>query len=362
MANEVTTNHFPHVVLTPLANSRPTVAALRLLHQELNANAIAIPSRRGNGALGHFRLVVPAAEYLARATVPFVEPTHPGNVPEHAAGATGPQITETNRQFLADSSEYQKYLVTRAALQQQILTAVPSTYTNSLKDDIVGFAEVTPLQILEHLDAAFGKITPNDLEENTARLHREWNPVNSIETLFEQVRLARKFAEAVDPISEKTAIRAMISNLEKTGVFTDALRDWRKRPIEDGTMANFLSDFREAERERIRLSTTIKGAGYHHNASMASKTAPQMAATTTQNPNPRGNTLHYCWTHGLGTNSSHESSTCKTPAEGHRAEATVFNMLGGNNTIHRQRGEKTILPARKEKALASTAINHGEEA
>ena len=58
----------------------------------------------------------------------------------------------------------------------------------------------------------------------------------------------------------------------------------------------------------------------------------------------------------MGRNSEHTSRTCTKPAEGHRREATALNMLGGNNTIRRSRGETAIYkrPERTNRANAAT--------
>ena len=109
--SEIYNTNFPHPTLTPLSNNTPTGATLRILHQELNANAIAVPSIRGNGTLGHLALVTSAANYLLLATVPFIAPVHPGIAPVHAANATGAQITKVNRQFAADGKEHTLYII-----------------------------------------------------------------------------------------------------------------------------------------------------------------------------------------------------------------------------------------------------------
>ena len=38
----------------------------------------------------------------------------------------------------------------------------------------------------------------------------------------------------------------------------------------------------------------------------------------------------YCWTHGFQVGRYHTSETCRTPAEGHKKEATKDNRLGGS--------------------------------
>jgi hypothetical protein len=331
MTTEVSTMNFPHAVLTPLTNQRPTVSALEILRQELNTNAISVPSNRGNGLLGLYALVVSPATYTAAAGINFIPPTNPGVAPVIPAQATGSMITEVNRQFLADNKEFMIYKSTEASLKKLLLEAVPSTYINQLKDKALGFAGVTTLMLIEHLVDTYGTITTDDLDKNMALLHKDWSPTKPIEDLFEQIRVCREFALTNDAISEATAVRAGLSNLEKTGVFTDSIRDWRKLPDAQKTLVNFISHFSLADAERHRIITT-KTAGYHHSA----------AAATTASTGTTTGELFYCWTHGAGHNKEHTSSNCKNPQAGHRCEATLNNMLGGNNLIHRQRGEKQV--------------------
>lgn len=87
-------HQFPLPVLTALSNEQPTPQTLLLLHQELNTTAISLPSVRGDGELGHFALVVPAADYLAASTnIPFVPPVRPGVAPIILPNATAAVIT-----------------------------------------------------------------------------------------------------------------------------------------------------------------------------------------------------------------------------------------------------------------------------
>lgn len=334
---ENVTNNFPHVVLTSLPNERPTRLSLRLLQMEVNSNAVSVPSNRGNGALGHLAIVVSDATYqVASSNIPFIAPPHPGAAPNHNVQPTsGPIIAEINRQFIADLAEYRTYYNTEAAIKQQIIAAVPSTFINEVRDDMLGFATVSVLKILTHLHTTYGALTTDDLDTNMSNLHKDWNPTQPLEDLFEQIRKCREFAKATDPISESTAVRAIISNLEKTGLFTDAIRDWRKRPTVDHTLLNLKLDFTEADRERQRKQTTSK-AGYHTSAAAITKHTPPTAPTSGSN---NSTMMYYCWSHGYSSNQEHHSGNCKFPAPGHRTEATVCNMLGGCNFIRRRRNE-----------------------
>jgi hypothetical protein len=218
-------NIFPHPVLTPLSTATPNQTTLKILHQELNTNAIAVTSNRGNGQLGHLSLVIPPAKYLLLAGVPFLPPVHPGNAPVHAVGAIGPQITETNRQFSADLKELTLFSNTEAALKKVLLQAVPSTFTQKLRDEELCYANVSTLQLLTHLDTTYGVVNEDDLDRNLAALHKPWKVHPPIETLFHQIHTCRAFAALTDPISEATAVRAGLNKIENTGVFTDAVRE-----------------------------------------------------------------------------------------------------------------------------------------
>ena len=350
---ELTNTIFPHPALTPLSSNTPTQATLRILHQELNANAIAVPSIRGNGTLGHLALVTSAANYLLLATVPFIAPVHPGIAPVHAANATGAQITEVNRQFSADGKEHTLYINTEAALKKLILQAVPSTFTQKLRHQELGYANTTTLALLTHLDTTYGTINEEDLDRNLTDLHRQWQTDEPIENLFNQINTCRTFAADTDPISEATAIRAGLTILENTASFTEAIRDWRQKPLADRTLANFETHFAKADIERKRTLTT-RTAGYHQAAMVQQlggpkkikieqdlPTANSAITTTTDQAKPTPG-YYYCWSHGLSSNAEHTSISCKRQATGHRNDATVTNMLGGCNVIQRRRGEKQV--------------------
>jgi hypothetical protein len=351
---------FPTPVLTPVVG-KPTNTSLKLLQRELNANAMSVSSNRGGGIHGHLSLTISPAEFQALTNnVVFVIPVYPGNAPFHPPGATNAQITETNRQYKADLDEYRVFNNTEQALKRQLLTAVDRLYLNELQHETLGFANSTTLALLTHLHSTYGIITFDQLEANLINLERQWDPSDPIEHLWAQVTECRRFAEAgLDPISEITAVRKTLLNIEHTGVFSDAIRDWRKRPDAEWTWVNFKHDFALADRERQRQLTS-ESAGYHgaHAAIQAATDAATIAAATataaaatalaavTAPPPPAptraSREYYYCWTHGLGLNRAHTSATCSAPAEGHRREAIMGNMLGGNNTMLRRRGETSV--------------------
>lgn len=335
------TDDFPHAALTPLANHRPTRQALATLQRELTANAMSVPSIRGDGLSGHYALVTTAATYLTDTGADFVAPTNPGTKPVHPAAATSAQITEGNRQYTADVTEFRLYATTEARLKRLLLEAVPDTFTAKKAHAKFGYAKVTTLALITHLVDTYGTITPDDLALNLTTMNKVWTSNQPIEDLFSQLRIAQIFAEDEEPIPDSFAIRSALTNLANTGLYTDAIRDWRKLPAADQTLDRFETDFAFAYDERKQHATTTN-AGYHHAAAVTSTKAPT-APTPPRSPvAPTATPSFYCWSHGLGRNPVHTSATCTNPCPGHRLDATLDNMLGGCPMVQTRRGEKTI--------------------
>jgi hypothetical protein len=152
-----------------------------------------------------------------------------------------------------------------------------------------------------------------------------------------------------DPITDPAAIRAIITTLDKTGLFTEDLREWRRKPTNAQTVFNLKAHFNLANMERLRSTTTTR-AGFLTQVPPA--TAPAPAALLTHDVPAPANTptlpatadppRYYCWTHGLHGNSAHTSQTCTNPAPGHIRNATIGSMKGGNNTINRRRDEPAV--------------------
>ena len=364
-------HEYPHPTLTPIVGE-PDFDTVQQLCAELYTNAMSVASDRGGGNHGHLALLMTQEEYTTTAGNNFEPPINPGPNPIHPIGATQHQIIEANRIHSADKIEHKAYLNVGQALKAMIIKAIQPVYINILKDPVLGFANITARQLLQHIKTTYGRITTDILVANSEALSREWSPDDPIENLWMHVDKCRRLATAgADPITDATAVHTTINVLEKSGVFADAIRDWRKRPDNEKTWENLTTSFNYANKERLRDLTTKK-AGYHganqargsieHTLAEAHATiralqsaaAASIAATQTRStplvttPTTAPPTIsniknwHYCWTHGLGKNSKHTSKTCNRKADGHKEEATITNMMGGNNSITRRWGEKEV--------------------
>ena len=356
--------NFPFEVLTPI-DGKPTNTTLQLLQQQLFTNARSVESPRGGGMHGHMALLLSDADYLARTGVSFDIPTHPGPAPPNPVGATAAQLAEGIRaynQALADVSLYNRL---RSALTAQILTAVNASFLRALADPDFGFADVTPLRMLVHLQTKYGTMTPEELETNRAALSDPWNFDDPIEDLWDRIANIRRVAELGKvPIPEITILTLTLAMIEQTGLLATTTEKFRLRPINEWTLDAFQADFELGNRERVRkLSAGAAGFhGAHHATAAPNRTVlatplpssgvpataaalvtPAPAASPAAPVNVEGGRMYYCWTHGLSANRAHTSLTCLNKAEGHKDDATAFRMRGGNNTITSGRARR--LPA-----------------
>ena len=141
--------------------------------------------------------------YLARATVAYVDPVHPGAAPVHVVGATAPQITEANRRFTQDQADHRLHTTVSQELRKQIIAAVESKYFAVLNDGDFGLSAVAAVALLHHLNDTYAVITPDDIERNRQQLSAIINIADPLEDLWLRITTCQEYATvAGEPFSE----------------------------------------------------------------------------------------------------------------------------------------------------------------
>ena len=196
---------YPHEPLTPLdPQQEPTPTTTRLLRREVYANARSVPSTLGGGDHGHLGLVMPEEAYvlISNGGDTYDFPDKP-DVPVYANG-----VAQRERQKTEYQQELEAYHDARnmqSQLKAQLMLAIPDTYREALADIDHGYADVTAMDLLEHVVDTYGTITTIDLEANLQQLETPWNPDTPIATVFVNGNRCRQFAtEGGDPISDLT--------------------------------------------------------------------------------------------------------------------------------------------------------------
>ena len=359
---------FPHPTLTPIVG-KPDTASLNLLKKEIYANAMSKPSLLGGGNHGFLALVMSPAGYASLiGTQPFIDPLHPGVQAQHPHAATGPQMTEANRRYDFALTTFIEFAAMRDHLKGQLIAAVNDTYIQLLSDEIFGFANVIPRDIMIHLMVTYGLRTVEDLETNRDKVKSDWNPDTEIEHLWKRAADCKSFADGTAlALTDEAIMNLLLVPIEKSKVLQDDVKSWRLMDPALQTWATFKTHFERANKERNRTLRTGT-AGYHAltaatQALQITDSAPAHSANAaTTVPNPRGTTappfadvgegikLYYCHSCGLSPAANHTSLTCLHPKAGHQPTATIRNMMNGSTNFR-------IRPKRNARSGAGTAPN-----
>ena len=177
---------FPHPTINPVLGM-PTFATIADTNLQLNANAASVHSNLGNGQLGLLSLTVTLVLYQNLAATVFISPTNPGPTPIIPTGATGPQIAWLEEEHTEATRSWKEYLAINKTLKQQLLGAFDDMYYRCLQNCHTGHAMVTTRYILDHLYAAYGQLSPQDLTDNDVRIKADYDPLQPIDSLFNQI-------------------------------------------------------------------------------------------------------------------------------------------------------------------------------
>ena len=257
---------FPHPTIEPIVG-QPGYESIKGMHLFLNANAASIISHLGNGRLGLLYLTVQPAVFNTLSAVLFVPPTNPGPTVTYPAGATQHIIRAADIAHATATRLFQQYDATDRALKQQLLGAVDDMFVSALSDPHVGYANVTTLQLLTHLYATYALITDGDLESNKEAMAATYDVNLPIETLFKRIEECVQFAAAGNtPFTAPQVVSTAFRTVQKTGMYTDDCKIWKRKPAQYKTWAQFKVDFTIAHNELREEQQTTRGAGFHANA------------------------------------------------------------------------------------------------
>jgi hypothetical protein len=380
---------FPHPLL-PTVQGEPDYQTIHAARKFLQANSRAIDTHLGGCTLGHLGLIISDASYTIIAPTTdavltlWITPQSPGRAPANTDG-TAAQISAAHHIWEEDVQTYRTFTSVQQALKMQIIRLFEPMYLDILNENMVGYANISARDMLDHLSETYGNITAVDLEINFEHMCRAWDPQQPVETLFKQIQYCADYSEAGGVlIGHPQQINVGYAKIFATGNFMSACRRWNEKHTIEKTWTQFKSHFAAAHRQHQQMQgESAATAGYHSANAAVTHNEDQMAKATigaltnlatataagrgvvaalTQansrlakqlednstdlreikalfkkelrekrgqrsfNPSPS----NYCWTHGYRVGSTHRSLTCKLPKPGHKSEATRADNMGGS--------------------------------
>jgi hypothetical protein len=191
---------FPHPILTTV-EGEPDYQAIHATRKFLQANSRSIDTHLGGGTLGHLGLIMSYAAYSSIAPPTAGDPTvwetpnAPGRAPATMDG-TAAQISATRHVWEEDVQTYLTCTSVQKALKKQIIGVFEPMYLVILNDNMVGYANISSRDMLDHLFETYGNITAVGLEINFEHMHRAWDLQQPVETLFKQIQDCADYSEA----------------------------------------------------------------------------------------------------------------------------------------------------------------------
>jgi hypothetical protein len=239
---------FPHPIL-PKVEGKPDYQTIHATRKFLQENSRAINTHLGGGTLGHLGLIISDASYSNIAPPTDEEPTFwetpnaPGRAPATTDG-TSAQIIAARHIWEEDVQTYRTCTSIQQELKKQIIGVFEPMYLEILNDNMVGYANISAREMLDHLFETYGNITAVNLEINFEHMRRAWDP-------------------------------------QQTGHFMSACRRWNKKPAAEKTWTHFKSHFAAAHRQHKQMQgETAANAGYHSANDAMTHNEAQMAEAT----------------------------------------------------------------------------------
>jgi hypothetical protein len=271
-------------------------------------------------------------------------------------------------------------------------------YLEFLNDNMVGFANISARDVLDHIFSTYGNITAVDLEINFEHMRLAWDPQHPVESLFKQIQDCADYSEASGVlIGHPQQTNVGYAKIFATGNLMSTCRQWKEKHLIKKTWTQFKSHFAAAHRQHKQMQGgSAATADYHSTNAAVRQTEDQLAeatigalaniatataadrgvvATLTEanarlvnqlednsnelrelkalikkertekrgkrsfNPSPR----KYWWTHGYKFGNTHTSMSCNLPKQGHKREATRANNMGGGQANKEWRSGATTL-------------------
>jgi hypothetical protein len=240
-------------------HGQPTNQDLTTLEKELIAILANIPTTLGGGNHGHAGILMEPTRYLLTAGVPFNNPANPGNYPLNIAGNAAAGVrARAEAEHKEEVREYETYQGVIQATKDIFLETVDHEYLIEIEDEILGFLNQTPTDMLNHLRNRGGALDFADTKTLLAERDGEWDASEVPQLYFNRVEKAIQGLTRAGINSDLNERRGMaLYYLKASGEFDAAVREWENRPTVNKTWQNiktFISAEHAKENKQNKLT------------------------------------------------------------------------------------------------------------
>jgi hypothetical protein len=143
-------------------------------------------------------------------------------------------------------------------------------YLDILNDNMVGYANISARDMLDHLFETYGNITTVDLEINFENMRRDWDPQQPVESLFKQIQDCTDYFESGGVlIDHPQKINVEYGKIFVMGHFMSACRRWSEEHTIEKTWTQFKSHFAAAHLQYKQMQGESAATTGYHSANTA---------------------------------------------------------------------------------------------
>ena len=124
--------YFEYPALTRI-HGQPSHPSLKIIKDEMKANASSVTSDLGGGSNGHLGLMLTQLEYSSVSAVEYIKPVHPG-VLVIPAGTSQHESTRLRDEHKEDIRLYRETTLIEQSLVKQLGQALPDLYLRSFRN------------------------------------------------------------------------------------------------------------------------------------------------------------------------------------------------------------------------------------
>jgi hypothetical protein len=289
---------------------------------------------------------------------------HPGVRPTPAIPHTADSISAYKINLSLwdyNMNRYNEYLEADQQIKDAYIASLDPVSKIQLDDGVNGFRNLTAAMILAHLDSRFHVPTAADLQANRAILSIPFRSDQDFLLFIQSFVEVQIYAErASHPIDSAEMVALFKQAIAPCGLFNQKMylyfathptvlsqtfdslsksmaHEWINE-ILPGRATVTVSSFAASGatvpaspaltlQEQIALAVTAAMKTYNLTPAVATKPAAATKSAVAKKP---ATFMHYCSTHGFGSN--HSSADCRQPGPNHNELATASNTLGGCQT------------------------------
>jgi hypothetical protein len=166
-------------------------------------------------------------------------------------------------------------------LKKQIISVFEPMYLEILNDTMVGYANISARDMLDHLLETYLNIILVDLEINFEHMHQALDPQQPVESLFKRIQDCAYSESGGVPIGRPKQINSGYAKIFATGHFMSACRRWNEKHAIEKTWRQFKSHFAAAHRQHKQTQgESASTAGCYSTSAAVSHKEDQMDEST----------------------------------------------------------------------------------